>query len=64
MIPEKRISAETARRHRYFGALSSQLGALADTTSIFTVPGVRLQPEPQNFAPNVLKMAAQLRKKN
>ena len=58
------MAADAARRHRYFGELPGLLAALPDTASVFTVPGVKLHPEPKHFAPAVLKMAEQLRKKH
>ncbi|XP_037085488.1 cyclin-dependent kinase 14-like [Pollicipes pollicipes] len=64
LVPERRAAADAARRHRYFADLPPQLAALPDTASVFTVPGVRLHPEPKQFAPVVLKMAQELRKKH
>ncbi|KAF0290137.1 Cyclin-dependent kinase 14 [Amphibalanus amphitrite] len=64
LAPERRAAADAARRHRYFGDLPALLSSLPDTASVFTVPGVRLHPEPKHFAPAVLKMAEQLRKKH
>lgn len=44
--PDNRISAEEALRHPYFNPLPKKLYELPDETSIFTVEGVYLYPEP------------------
>ncbi|XP_065074624.1 cyclin-dependent kinase 14 [Ochlerotatus camptorhynchus] len=44
--PDNRISAEEALRHPYFAPLPKKLYELPDETSIFTVEGVYLHPEP------------------
>ncbi|XP_021698650.1 cyclin-dependent kinase 14 isoform X2 [Aedes aegypti] len=44
--PDNRISADEALRHPYFAPLPKKLYELPDETSIFTVEGVYLHPEP------------------
>lgn len=44
--PEERIGAEDALQHPYFTQLPKKLYELPDETSIFTVEGVHLYPEP------------------
>ncbi|XP_074857991.1 cyclin-dependent kinase 15 [Carettochelys insculpta] len=41
----ERVSAQDALVHHFFSALPSQLNQLHHAQSVFTVPGVRLQPE-------------------
>ncbi|XP_024052252.2 cyclin-dependent kinase 15 [Terrapene carolina triunguis] len=44
-FPRERVSAQDALVHNFFSALPSRLYQLCDAQSLFTVPGVRLQPE-------------------
>ncbi|TFK13548.1 Cyclin-dependent kinase 15 [Platysternon megacephalum] len=44
-FPRERVSAQDALVHNFFSALPSRLYQLCDEQSLFTVPGVRLQPE-------------------
>ncbi|XP_073163085.1 cyclin-dependent kinase 15 [Lepidochelys kempii] len=44
-FPRERVSAQDALVHNFFSALPSRLHQLCDAQSLFTVPGVRLQPE-------------------
>ncbi|KAM7153949.1 cyclin-dependent kinase 15 [Macrochelys suwanniensis] len=51
-FPRERVSAHDALVHNFFSALPSRLYQLCDAQSLFTVPGVRLQPETCDlFAP-------------
>uniref|UniRef100_A0A8C3S6S7 Cyclin dependent kinase 15 n=1 Tax=Chelydra serpentina TaxID=8475 RepID=A0A8C3S6S7_CHESE len=51
-FPRERVSAQDALVHNFFSALPSWLYQLCDAQSLFTVPGVRLQPETCDlFAP-------------
>lgn len=42
---KKRISAEEAMTHGYFGNLGKRVMALLDTTSIFSLPEIQLEKE-------------------
>ncbi|CAM5089989.1 unnamed protein product [Natator depressus] len=44
-FPRERVSAQDALVHNFFSSLPSRLHQLRDAQSLFTVPGVRLQPE-------------------
>ncbi|XP_019379057.1 PREDICTED: cyclin-dependent kinase 15 [Gavialis gangeticus] len=44
-FPRERVSAQDALVHNFFSPLPAQLHQLPDAQSLFTVPGVRLQPE-------------------
>ncbi|XP_030436879.1 cyclin-dependent kinase 15 [Gopherus evgoodei] len=44
-FPRERVSAQDALVHNFFSALPCQLYQLCNAQSLFTVPGVRLQPE-------------------
>uniref|UniRef100_A0A4W3HQF4 cyclin-dependent kinase n=1 Tax=Callorhinchus milii TaxID=7868 RepID=A0A4W3HQF4_CALMI len=46
--PRRRIPAEAALQHEYFSSLPPQLAQLPDMVSIFTVAGIRLEPEARN----------------
>ena len=45
-LGRRRISARDAMRHAYFECLGSDIHAIADSTSIFEVPGVALERDP------------------
>ncbi|MGH0148207.1 UNVERIFIED_CONTAM: hypothetical protein FKN15_043122 [Acipenser sinensis] len=52
-VPRDRLAADEALRHEYFNSLPPALLQLPDTTSIFKVPGVRLEPEVRDiFSPS------------
>ncbi|XP_041374809.1 cyclin-dependent kinase 14-like [Gigantopelta aegis] len=45
MEPTKRLSADSAMKHEYFSDLPPMIHALPDTSSVFDIPGIKLQPE-------------------
>ncbi|RXM32839.1 Cyclin-dependent kinase 15 [Acipenser ruthenus] len=52
-VPRDRLAADEALHHEYFNSLPPALLQLPDTTSIFKVPGVRLEPEVRDiFSPS------------
>ncbi|KAK1876235.1 Cyclin-dependent kinase 15 [Dissostichus eleginoides] len=58
--PSERISAQDALKHHYFHTLPPPIMHLGDTTSIFKVPGVRLEAEVRagrKLRPSVLHSA-------
>ncbi|XP_037078095.1 cyclin-dependent kinase 14-like isoform X2 [Pollicipes pollicipes] len=64
LAPEQRITAEEALGHAYLADLPAALAALHPSQSVFSVPGVRLHSEATQFAPVVLRVAHERRRRH